>query len=143
MAENAILVDATPQAVFEVLSEPAAYADWVVGSSEIVDADGDWPAPGSRFVHLQGRRPFRVRDSTSVLECEAPRRLVLEARVRPFGVNLVAVELEPAGAGTRIVLREWPTTGPAARLPRRLYDALLHARNALALRRLKRLAERR
>jgi uncharacterized protein YndB with AHSA1/START domain len=141
MAANAIVVYATPQAVFDVLSEPAAYADWVVGSSEIIDADGDWPAPGSRFVHLQGLRPFRIRDSTSVLECDAPRRLVLEARVRPFGVNRVAIDLYPAGAGTRVVLHEHATAGPATRIPSRVYDALLSGRNTVALRRLKRLAE--
>jgi uncharacterized protein YndB with AHSA1/START domain len=47
-------IDAPPERVFEILARPEAYADWVVGSDIIRDADPNWPAAGSRVYHRVG-----------------------------------------------------------------------------------------
>jgi uncharacterized protein YndB with AHSA1/START domain len=78
-------VDAPPERVFAVLADPKTYADWVVGSDTIRDADPTWPAPGSRFYHRVGVGPIKVKDHTEVREADRPRKLALHARARPLG----------------------------------------------------------
>jgi len=142
MARNAIHAEATPKKVFAVLSDPASYAEWVVGSREVRAADSHWPAAGSRFHHTIGLGPLAIKDHTSVERVDPPGRLVLCAKTRPFGIQRISLQLRKEGRGTRIVMEEEPVEGPAAWVHNRLFDLLLHARNAEALRRLKRLAER-
>jgi uncharacterized protein YndB with AHSA1/START domain len=138
MARNTVHVDAPPEAVWEVLSDPRLYGNWVVGASTTRAVDGDWPKVGSVLHHTQ---LLVFHDTTEVLECEDGRRLVLEARVRPMVVVHVSVTLEPEDGGTRVVLEEWPTGGLAAALPRLVNDAVIGVRNAESVRRIKRLTE--
>jgi len=138
MARNTIHVDAPPDAVFEVLSDPRLYGNWVVGASTTYRVDGSWPEPGSVLHHAQ---MMLIRDTTTVLESEPGRRVVLEARARPAVIAHVTVTLDPENGGTRIRLEEKVTGGLAAVLPDKLNDALIHLRNAEAVRRLKRLTE--
>jgi uncharacterized protein YndB with AHSA1/START domain len=138
MARNTIDVDAPPEAVFEVLSDPRLYPTWVVGASTTRDVDGCWPEPGAVLHHTQA---FVINDSTSVLRSEPLRRLVLEARARPLVVAEVDIKLEPASEGTRIVLDEHPTGGILGMLPSAISDGFIHLRNRATIRRLKRLAE--
>ena len=49
----------------------------------------------------------------------------------------------PAEEGTEVVMEEQLVSGPAALLPKPVQDAMLHARNVEALRRLAYLAENR
>jgi uncharacterized protein YndB with AHSA1/START domain len=138
MARNTIHVDAPPDAVFDVLADPRFYGHWVVGASQTLDVDGPWPEPGAVLHHSQ----FMVlRDTTTVLESEPGRRLVLEARARPAAVATVILTLEPEDGGTHLVLEERITGGLAAAVPRPVSDVLMHVRNREAVSRLKRLAE--
>jgi uncharacterized protein YndB with AHSA1/START domain len=134
--------DVPPERAFAVLSAPRTYGFWVVGSRAIHDADPRWPAPGATFHHSQGRWPFVIHDTTSVIACDPPRRLELEARVRPLLVSRVVFTLEPDGAGTLVRMEEQPTGG-LLELPTRLPPSpqLLEARNLETLRRLRWLAE--
>ncbi len=141
MAENDVTIDATPPRVFDVLCNPKTYAHWVVGAAEVGRFDPGWPAVGATFQHAQGTRLLKLRDTTSVLASEPPRRLLLEARARPLVVAHVELIVEPAGGGTRVVMREATVGGAARLLPRRLLDVGIHLRNARSLRRLRRLAE--
>ena len=60
--------------VFEVVSDPRTYPDWLVGAQEIRSVDEDWPQPGSRFHHRVGLvGPLTIPDSTSSVEVEARR----------------------------------------------------------------------
>jgi uncharacterized protein YndB with AHSA1/START domain len=130
-----------PERVFAVLCNPATYADWVVGSHSIRDADATWPAVGSRFHHRVGAGPFTVKDHTEVLEVEPPRRLVLRARARPLGTARVEMVLEPRDGGTHVIMME--TAGdPLSRLAiNPVTDPLVHHRNVESLRRLRRISE--
>jgi uncharacterized protein YndB with AHSA1/START domain len=138
MARNTIHVDAPREAIWEVLADPRLYANWVVGASTTRDVEGRWPEPGSRLHHTQ---MLVIHDTTSVLESDPPRRLVLEARARPLLIAHVDVRLEPEDGGTRIVFDESATGGLLGALPQAVSDAPIHLRNHETVRRLKRLAE--
>jgi uncharacterized protein YndB with AHSA1/START domain len=141
MATNEKLIEAPAENVFTVLADPESYAHWVVGANEIRGYDQSWPEEGSTFHHTQGKWPLTVKDTSSVLESETNRRLVLEVRTRPFVVAKVELELTPENGRTRIRMTEYPTGGWLRRIHNPLLDALTHLRNARGLGRLARLAE--
>ena len=143
MSVNDTWIDAPPEAVYDVLADPQSYGYWVPGSSKIRHADADWPRPGSVFGHTQGVYGIGVKDTTEVIASERPRTMVLEARFRPFAINKVEVRLAPRDGGTKVVMIEYPTGGPAARLHNPLMELALKLRNVEALRRLRKLAEQR
>jgi uncharacterized protein YndB with AHSA1/START domain len=142
MASTTTRIAAAPDRVFAVLADAWTYERWVVGCKQIRDVDGDWPAPGATFHHSVGMGPLTVRDTTTVIESDAPGRLVLRARARPAGVARVEIDLAEAGGGTEVVMNERPISGPPALLHNPLQDRLIDRRNAESLRRLKQLAER-
>ena len=131
-----------PERAFALLSQPRRYASWVAGANAVEDADADWPAPGAEFRHKQGLGPLHVRDTTQVLAADPPRRLELEARVRPLLVARVVITLRPEGDGTRVRMEEVATGGLARSvLERSPFPAAIRARNTESLRRLKAIAE--
>lgn len=133
--------NAPPERVFAVLADPRSYADWVVGSDTIRDADPNWPAPGSRFYHRVGVGPLKVDDHTEVVESDPPRKLVLHARARPLGTALVTMILEPRDGGTDVTMKETPGD-PLSHLGiNPLTDWLVVLRNRKSLRRLERIVE--
>jgi uncharacterized protein YndB with AHSA1/START domain len=143
MATTTIRVDAPPERVWEVIADPRCYPDWVVGAKDVRHWDPEFPKPGTTFHHTFLLGPIPVKDSTSSLEADPPRRLVLRARARPTGIAHVSIELRPVDGGTQIVIWERPVEGLAAILHSTLQDRLIKHRNDESLRRLKRLAERR
>lgn len=143
MATTTTQVNASPETVFAVLSDPCSYEHWVVGSKDIRSWDPGFPAPGTSFHHTFMIGPVPVKDSTSVLELDPPRHILLRARARPTGIAHVALDLTPADGGTRVAITEWPVEGLPARLHNPLQDKLIQLRNVESLRRLKRLAEKR
>ena len=105
--------DHPPERTWEVLSEPRAYGFWVTGAHGVHESDPSWPAAGATFRHTQGVRPLLISDTTTVLRSEPPRRIELEARVRPLLVARVIVTIEPEGDGSRVVMEEHATGRPA------------------------------
>jgi uncharacterized protein YndB with AHSA1/START domain len=142
MSRTTAHVDATPERIFRILDDAWTYEFWVVGCKDIRAVDPEWPAEGSSLHHSVGIGPITVKDTTSILERDHPRRLKLRARARPTGIAHVDIELTPGGSGTNVVMLEEPVEGPAAKLHNPLQDRLIHQRNIEALRRLKWLAER-
>ena len=138
MARNTIRVDVPPETVFEVLADPRLLANWVVGASRTRGLEGRWPEVGSLVHHTQ---LMLLNDTTSVVECDPPRRLRLEARARPLAIVDVDIKLEPDGDGTRIVLDERAIGGLAGAAPRAVSDLLIGLRNRETVRRLEWLAE--
>ena len=141
MAENEILVDRPPEAVFDVLADPYSYERWVVGSSDIRDIEGDWPQVGATFHHTQFVPRVGLKDTTTVLESEPAQRLRLCVRARPLVIGEVELQLETEGAGTRVTMIETPVGGLAGPIHNPVFDVGLRLRNAESLRRLKKLAE--
>jgi uncharacterized protein YndB with AHSA1/START domain len=143
MAQTTARIAAAPDRVFAVLADAWTYERWVVGCKEIRDVDGGWPAPGATFHHSVGIGPVAIPDTTTVIESEPPRRIVLRARAWPAGVARVEIDLAEADAGaTEVVMQEEPVSGPSAVLHNPLQELLIGWRNAESLRRLRQLAER-
>lgn len=143
MGRNTTWIDAPPEQVFEVLSDPFSYDEWVVGTTQIREADPDWPARGAKLHHTVGFPPLGTSDHTEVVSVSAPERLELDAVARPFGRARVELLLERAGKGTKMTIVEDPSGWTA---PLRLNPAvhmLIRLRNVETLRRLKGIAERR
>jgi uncharacterized protein YndB with AHSA1/START domain len=143
MARAEIEVAAPRETVWDLLADPGAYGEWVVGTQNVTRADGSWPAVGSALEYRIGIDPVSVGDRTSVVEARPPHSLELRAELQRLGAAAIRLELEPAGEGTRVVMYEEPVEGLAATLHTRLGDAALKARGDIALGRLKRLAEAR
>ena len=143
MATTSIRVQAPPEKVWDVLADPRTFGHWVVGSKDIRRWDPEWPAAGAAFHHTFLVGPIPIKDSTSVLEADPPRRLVLRARARPTGVAHIAMDLIPDGDGTRVEMAEQVVEGPPARFRNPIQDWLIKRRNDESLRRLRNLAERR
>ena len=143
MAHNAITISATPDQVFDVLDDACAYPSWVVGARRVRHVEPDWPAVGSRFHHALGVPGGELRDNSLVLERRRPELLVLEVRFRPTGVARVRITVDSGPHGADVELDETIVSGALRRLPTVAADALLGARNAWSLRRLRRAVERR
>jgi len=143
MSRNRVLVDAPPETVFAVLSDPRTYDGFVVGTKRIRRFEPTWPEVDSEFHHTLGVGPFILRDLTRVVEVDDPRRLVLRAQMRPFSVNLVAFTLRPSGEGTEVEVEENAIEGPAAVVWNPVLDGVLWLRNQEMLRRLRRISEQR
>lgn len=130
-------VPASPERVWAVLADPHSYRDWVVGARRIRTADESWPAPGATLHH---ELAAGIEDSTTVLDSEDGKRLVLRARARPAGTAEVVLTIQPAGTGTKVEMEEKAVSGPAALIPEMMLAPLVKARNEESLRRLGELA---
>jgi uncharacterized protein YndB with AHSA1/START domain len=143
MSRNQIAVSASPEAVFDVLDDAAAYPRWVVGARRLRRVDADWPEEGSEFHHAIGVAGAELHDSTEVLEHEPLHRIVLEVRFRPTGTARVELVVDRTDQGTVITMEETPRSGPVSWLPKFAVDPALHLRNAWSLQRLRHEVERR
>jgi uncharacterized protein YndB with AHSA1/START domain len=144
MARTSIRTHASPERVFTVLTNAEAYAHWVVGAKQVRAVDDGWPAPGTAFHHSVGAGPAKLDDSTTVIELDSPRRLILKGRARPLGTMSIVLDVRRSDDRTEITITEQPAAGP----PRWLVgpaawamDVLIHLRNVESLRRLRKLAE--
>jgi uncharacterized protein YndB with AHSA1/START domain len=142
MATNERFMPVPPEAVWDALADAGGYAYWVVGSSEIRDADPNWPQPGSRFHHTVGVGPLKISDHTESLEARRPSLLRIRAKARPLGTAKVTLAMTPQDGGTRVRMTEnpdgltsWLTLNP-------LLQVLTRGRNAESLMRLEELALR-
>lgn len=140
MAENSIDIAVPRERVFAILADPARYAEWVVGASRVRDADSAWPAPGSKLHHSVGVEPVTIDDSTEVVECLEPERLVLLAHLGPLGSFRVELELRDDGDSTHLTMHEVAVEGLSKRAEP-VTSAGVAVRNTISLGRLKELAE--
>jgi uncharacterized protein YndB with AHSA1/START domain len=142
VATNERYMAVPPQAVWDVLADPAGYAYWVVGSKVIRDAEPGWPAPGSKFHHTIGVGPLTLEDHTVALEAEPPRLLKLRAKGRPAGTATVTLELQPRDGGTLVRMTERPDGAYVAMALNPVVHVATKLRNAESLMRLEELALR-
>ncbi|HWH32142.1 MAG TPA: SRPBCC domain-containing protein [Egibacteraceae bacterium] len=143
MARTETVIAAPVEQVWAALMDPWLYTQWVVGNKRVRGVDGDWPRPGSRFHHTVGLGPLATRDFTRLVTAQEHRRVELDAHAWPVGTARVVLELEPVDGGTRVVMHEEPTRGPAKWMETRLLHGFTHGRNVESLRRLRRMVEHR
>ncbi|HLH57799.1 MAG TPA: SRPBCC family protein [Streptosporangiaceae bacterium] len=144
MAVLNVLVDRPCQHVWDVLSDGASYAEWVVGTQHIDDVDPDWPALGTKIHYSFGVGPWTMNDVTTVRLVEPGKRLELEVQAGPVGTARVAIELIPWGEErTVVILDEHPLSGLGARWHSIIVEGVLRLRNERMLRSLADLVRRR
>lgn len=141
MATNLRTMRCEPEAVFRVLANAWLYPSWVVGASRMRDVGDSWPEPHARLHHSMGTWPLVINDTTSVVEWDPPRRMVLRARGWPIGEAHVAIDVKKRSDGCIVRIHEEPVRGPATLLVRALTNPPLYWRNTETLRRLAYLAE--
>ena len=143
MATNTRTVQATPEQVWDVLSDGWIYPVWVVGASRMRDVDENWPEVGSQLHHSAGVWPLLIDDSTEVLESNPGSMLRLRARGWPAGEAEVVLRLRPQAGATEVVIEESTVSGPASMMPTIVEEPLIKWRNTETLRRLAYVAENR
>ncbi|MFG3700270.1 SRPBCC family protein [Micromonospora sp. NPDC047620] len=137
------MIEARPEQVWAVLADGWTYSDWVVGTVHVRDVDDAWPRVGTQLHHKAGPWPLSLQDSSTVLACEPPRRLVIRAGLWPAGEAIVAFTLEPVGDGaTRVRIGEDFAAGPLRWVRNKINDLVLHQRNGETLTRLTDIAKR-
>jgi uncharacterized protein YndB with AHSA1/START domain len=141
MARNEIVIDAPPSDVYETLLDAASYPKWVVGAKKLGGVDASWPRRGSRFYPKVGAGPVEMVDNTQLLEKQENRLVVLCVQLRPLatGVVRLALTAKARGRKTRVVMTEDATSGPLSWFKNPITTATIVARNAVSLRRLRRL----
>ncbi|MGW1229181.1 SRPBCC family protein [Streptomyces sp. NPDC001515] len=141
MAVRHRLIRKSPAEVWEVLSDPERYGEWVVGAAEArVDA-GQWPELGATLRYAIRIGPFTLRNRTVVRRSEPTTVLELEADSGPLGTARIAMELRPWGENTLIIFDEHPLRGAGGALHNGLLDAAQQVRHRVMLGRLARLCE--
>lgn len=132
----------TPEAVWDVLADPANYAYWVAGSKVIRDVEPQWPEPGAKFHHTVGVGPLKVSDYSVVVEAHRPGLFKLRAKGRPLGTAMVTMRMISRGAagGTVVEMTESPDGIFATFSLNPLTHVFTIARNAESLMRLEELA---
>ncbi|MGV3711446.1 SRPBCC family protein [Pseudolysinimonas sp.] len=141
MSVNVRAMNCRPEHVFTVLADGWVFPTWVVGASRMRDVDEAWPAEGSHLHHSFGVWPVLIDDTSTMLEWDPPRRMVMRPAGWPLGEAQVTIEVKPRGAGCVVRMSEKAVRGPGALVPPPLLDLLLHPRNAETLRRLAFIAE--
>lgn len=141
MSVNRRVIAATPDDVWNVLSDGWLYPLWVVGATRMRDVDRDWPEVGSRIHHSVGVWPVLIDDHTEVLEAVPGRSITLRARAWPMGEAKVDIRLSDVGAQTEVVITEDAIAGPGVLVPEPLKGLTLRWRNTETLRRLAFVAE--
>ncbi|MFJ6653938.1 SRPBCC family protein [Microbacterium sp. NPDC091313] len=131
----------SPDDVFHVLADGWLFPTWVVGASRMRDVAADWPHPGARLHHSFGVWPAVIDDTTSVVEWDPPRHMVIIARGWPIGEARVTIDVRPVPGGSLVRIQEEAVAGPGSWLPQPLLDPALHLRNRETLRRLAYIAE--
>lgn len=134
-------IDASPNDVWEVLSDAWLYPSWVVGASRMRDVDSHWPAKGAKLHHSVGNWPLLLDDKSEVLASAPLRSLRLRAHGWPAGAAEVLIEIEERGSCSLVTIREDAVQGPGKLLPRPARQLMIAPRNREALRRLAYLAE--
>jgi uncharacterized protein YndB with AHSA1/START domain len=139
---TSIEIRAQPEGVFAVLADPHTYPNFVVGDKGIREVEHGFPAVGAKFHHRVGFGPLFVDDHTEVLDVDAPWRLELRGKTRPFATARIAWLLQPLGEdSTHVTMLEDAGDVPSRLAINALTDPLMALRNARTLRRLKAFVE--
>jgi hypothetical protein len=135
------LIQATPEAVWDVLADGDLYAEWVVGPSEVTPKDGQWPEVGATIAYEVRLGPLRLQNESVVRRCVPGSELELEAKAGRLGTARIAVELRSWGEQCLVIVDEHPLRGPGGLLHNVGVEALIQVRHRAMLARLASLCE--
>lgn len=141
-ARGAMVIAATPQQVFAVLSDGRRYSEWVVGAQRIESVDPEFPRPGSSFHPRIGVGPATTDGRTTVTRMDPGHRLDLLASVEPLGRARISFTLEAVPGGTLVVLEEEAVGDDVRAGAGRSATRAIRSRNGETLWKLKLIVER-
>jgi len=101
VVETEALIEAPPEAVWDVVMNPARLSEWVTIHRGLRDIDPGTPRVGfemSQTLHLRGVN-FHVH--WELVECEPPRRALWEGRGPARSTAHIEYLLRPQNGGTR------------------------------------------
>ncbi|WP_416393024.1 MULTISPECIES: SRPBCC family protein [unclassified Curtobacterium] len=136
MAKNVRILRCRPEDVFDVFADGWLFTTWVVGASRMRGQDEGWPAVGTRLHHSFGIWPLVIDDVTTVLEWDAPHRMVIQPKGWPLGEARVELVVEEHRRGCKVTIVEDAVAGPGAWAPDLLVQPMIWIRNRETLRRL-------
>ncbi|MGC9499463.1 SRPBCC family protein [Streptomyces sp. WG7] len=141
MAVRHRLIQASPQAVWDVLADGNQYVKWVVGPSEVTPKAGQWPQVGATIAYEVRIGPVRLNNESVVRHCVEGSVLELEAKAGRLGTARIAIELRPWGDQCLVLVDEHPLRGPGGLLHNVGVEALIQVRHRAMLARLASLCE--
>lgn len=99
-----IWIEASPQRVFDLLTDPARFPEWKRGVIAVQTVRGRLDEPGGSYTALM-RVPGRTMvGHFEIAEVQAPYRLEQRGTL-PTGTTVSTDELQPAGNGTRLTFQ--------------------------------------
>ncbi|MER7800753.1 SRPBCC family protein [Streptomyces parvulus] len=143
MAVRHRLIEATPQAVWDVLADGELYVEWVVGPSDSTPDAGHWPEVGATIAYEVRLGPLRLSNESVVRHKVDGRLLEIEAKAGRLGTARISVELRPWGEQCLVIVDEHPLRGPGGLLHNTAVEALIQVRHRAMLARLAHLCESR
>lgn len=143
MAVRHRLVQATPQAVWDVLADGDLYVQWVVGPSDSTPEAGHWPQVGATIAYEVRLGPLRLNNESVVRHKVDGSLLEIEAKAGRLGTARISVELRPWGEECLVIVDEHPLRGPGGLLHNAAVEALIQVRHRAMLARLAGLCESR
>ncbi|MGW3097072.1 SRPBCC family protein [Streptomyces sp. NPDC001102] len=141
MAVRHRLIKVAPEVVWDLLSDPGRYADWVVGTSDSRPVRGTWPQTGAAIRYQINLGPVVLSNETTVRFCDPVSRIELEAHAGILGTARIAIELRPWGEYCLVIVDEHPLQGAGGKWHNFAFEALIHLRHRTMLARLARLCE--
>ncbi|MEO7428284.1 MAG: SRPBCC family protein [Acidimicrobiales bacterium] len=128
-------IGATRHRVFELLTDPTTYPEWLVGAQRVRRVDPQFPRAGAEFAHSVGASTATIDDTTESLGVREDRHVALLVNAGPFHAR-VDFDLEPGLTpdATSVRFSERPV-GPLAIITP-LLKPMIHARNLESLRQL-------
>ncbi|MBK3641417.1 MULTISPECIES: SRPBCC family protein [Streptomyces] len=141
MAVRHRLIKVAPEVVWDLLSDPNRYADWVVGTSSSRPVRGAWPRTGAAIRYQVRLGPVRLSNETTVRFCDPGARLELEAYAGVLGTARIAIELRPWGEYCLVIVDEHPLQGAGGTWHNFAFEGLIQLRHRSMLARLARLCE--
>lgn len=141
MAIRHRLIKVAPEVVWDLLSDPNRYADWVVGTSSSRPVRGTWPQTGAAIRYEVHLGPVSLSNETTVRFRDPGARLELEAHAGILGTARIAIELRPWGEYCLVIVDEHPLQGAGGKWHNFAFEALIHLRHRAMLGRLARLCE--
>lgn len=122
-------------AVFDVITDPYSYPNWLVGTLNIRRVSSDWPLTGSYFTHTVGFGPVRIPDRTTIRAIDRPRIVEMLVRARPAMEAVVRFEVTSSASGCTLRMHETPIG--VFKVMSMFVKPLIRLRNERSLRRLK------
>jgi len=127
--------DVTAPTLFDAITNPYSYPNWLVGTRRIRGVSSNWPQPTSYFKHTVGFGPLAIPDRTTVRAIEEPRMVEMLVRARPAIEAVVRFEIAPSRLGCTLRMEETPVG--VYKILSALAGPLIRLRNERSLQRLR------